>query len=76
MIRDIDFSVAENRVLAKIKKGLEDEVLGTNHGRQGVDLHRLAAARKFGVPYDEVTNRQRNAVKSEMHLLLYSPGNL
>lgn len=48
-----DFSEAERRVLAFVEQ------------RESLDVYRLEASKRYGIPYDQVSPMQRNAVKIE-----------
>ncbi|MCX6678857.1 MAG: DNA polymerase [Methanothrix sp.] len=62
-----DFSAIELRIMAFLSgdKAMQDAF------REGVDLHRLTACKISGVPFDQVTDQQRQAAKIMNFLLIY-----
>lgn len=68
----IDFAKAEERVLANLGTTVADELARIYNLTveeiktamdEGADLYKLAAAKKFGVPVDQVTAQQKNTIK-------------
>ncbi|NLK21675.1 MAG: DNA polymerase I [Epulopiscium sp.] len=70
LLLDADYSQIELRVLGHIAK---DETL-INAFRTGEDIHRITASQVFKVPFDEVTQRQRNDAKAVNFGIVYGIG--
>lgn len=67
---DADYSQIELRVLAHMSN---DETL-INAFQNGQDIHRLTASQVFGVPFEEVTSKQRSDAKAVNFGIVYGIG--
>lgn len=50
------------------------EMLSGDKSKENLDIHTLAAAWLFDVPYEEVTKLQRQIAKNRAFVWLYSTG--